>query len=272
MATLPGNQELIAQKLAAFERMEPEFEACFSFVEDVHGQKRFPSFSVADTVRYLHSLWICECKTGLLSVSKTVKEYEGKHCLELLRAWQQEGDTASVVAFLYHKLDMLPLAEITRQIEDVRQDDNLARRLMHGRSVMLNRGMNLMQALDDIFSLTHYELARTVGEACAQSGHLPDQIPLQLEDLDSPLYSYVPHQVLAQRNMVVMNKLGINSADKPEDLPGHRTWRVVTPTEPLQPYAEHVVQGYQELTSPSHNNVKGRRFVDRPEESDTGNV
>lgn len=49
-------QQLIQQKLAAFEQLEPTFVDCFHFMQDVHGQKRFPTFSVADSVRYLHAL------------------------------------------------------------------------------------------------------------------------------------------------------------------------------------------------------------------------
>ncbi|MBV9615989.1 MAG: hypothetical protein JO031_11090, partial [Ktedonobacteraceae bacterium] len=99
-----------------------------------------------------------------------------------------------------------------------------------------------------------------------------EQIERQLEEMNSALYSYVPNQVLAQRNMMVMNALGINVTFRPSDLPGLRSWRVLPPTEPLSPYAEHVVEGYQELISPFHNNIKGDRFVDRPERSDEGMV
>ena len=273
-STTQDMQPLIQQKLETFERLQPEFEASFQFVQQVHGQKRFSSFPVAYSVRYLHARWVCECKGRLLSVQRTVKEYEGKLCLQLLRKWQ-EGDTASVVAFLYRKLDMLPLPDITQQIQEARrssQDDGLVQRLEHGRLVMLNRGMHLMLALDAIFALNEGELFQEVQAACEQYGHLPQQIEEQLEQMDSVLYSYVPHQVLAQRNMLVMNKLGVDVLSRPLDLPGKRSWRVVPPTEPLSPFAEHVVEGYQELTSPLHNNLKADRFIDRPERSDTGEV
>ncbi len=265
---------LVQLKMDAFERLQPEFEASFQFVQDVHGQKRFPLFSVSDTVRYLHALWICECRGRLLSVPKTVKEYEGRRCLELLRLWQQ-GDTASVVDFLQHKLDMLPLAQITRQYSEahyLQRNGGLAPRLAHGRLIMLNRGFNLMQALDAIFILSEDALSGEVCAACERYGHLPEQIEMQLEEMDAPLYSYVPNQLLAQRNMMVMNMLGINVTLRPADLPGQRSWRVLPPTEPLGPYAEHVVEGYQELISPFHNNITGERFVDRPERSDEGVV
>ena len=277
MTTKPQQQNippLVQLKIDAFEHLQPEFEASFQFVQDVHGQRRFPSFPVSDSVRYLHALWICECKGRLLSVPKTVKEYEGKHCLELLRLWQQ-GDTASVVNFLQHKLDMLPLGQITQQYSEayhLQRDDGLAQRLAHGRRILLNRGFNLMQALDAIFMLSEDALSGEVSAACERYGHLPEQIERQLEEMNSALYSYVPNQVLAQRNMMVMNALGINVTFRPSDLPGLRSWRVLPPTEPLSPYAEHVVEGYQELISPFHNNIKGDRFVDRPERSDEGMV
>jgi hypothetical protein len=262
---------LVQLKLDAFGHMQPEFEASFQFVQDMHGQKRFTAFSASDVVRYLHALWICDCKGRLLSVSKTVKEYEGKQCLELLRLWQQ-GDTASIVDFLQHKLDMLPVSQITQQHTEayhLQQDDGLAQRLAHGRLIMLNRGFNLMYALDALFALSEAALLEEVRVACGQYGHLPKQIAQQLEEMDAPLYAYVPNQALAQRNMLIMNELGINVAFRPSDLPGQRSWRVLPATEPLGPYAEHVVEGYQELTAPFHNNIQGERFVDRPERDDT---
>ena len=274
MDTTQVSQDLINQKLAAFEQLQPKFEASFHFVQDVHGQKRFPSFPVEYSVRYLHALWVCECKDRLLGIYKNIERYEGRQCLELLRGWQ-EGDTASVVDFLYRKLNMLPLPDITRQLQEAHQrhkDDGLPERLMHGRLVMLNRGMNLLQALDAIFTLPEDQLLDQVKAAYTQYGHEPDQIERQLAEIETPLFSYVPHQVLAQRNMVVMNKLGVNVMNKPSDQPGQRSWRVLEPTEPMRPYAEHVIAGYQELTSPAHNNIRGNRFFDRPERSDTMEV
>ncbi len=268
-------QTIIEQKLAAFDRLQPEFEACFQFIEDVHGQKRFSVFSVTDIVYYLHSLWIGECKTLLLSVSKTVKEYEGRLCLDLLQHWQQDGDTGSVVAFLQRKLDMLPLADITRQIHEATRahdKDDLFQRLLHGRTIMLNRGINLMTMLDTLFALSEEELVQAIHKACEHYHHLPEQIAQQLAEMDTSLYSFIPHQSLAQRNMTVMNKLGTNVIQRPADLPGQRSRRVMEPTEPLSPFAEQVVPGYQELVTPTHNNVKEDRFVDRPEHDETGTV
>jgi len=268
------NADVIEQKLAAFAAMREDFEASFHFLQDMHGQKRFESSSVADAVRYLHARWICERKGRVLSIAKTSKEYEGDLCLKLLRQWQ-EGDTASVVDFLNRRLDMLPLAAITRQMHEIRQEqrgDGLLERLVHGRLVMLNRGMNLMHLLDALFVLPEEELFQAVRAACVQYGHTLEQITQQLQEMDTPLYSYVPHQSLAQQNMLVMNTMGTEGLTLPDDAPGQRSWRVVQPTEPNRPLAEHVVEGYQELVSPTHNNKNADRFVDRPEPNTRGEV
>lgn len=274
MATPSAMQELVNRKLAAFERLQSEFEACFHFVQLVHGQQRFSIFPLVNSVRYLHSLWMCECKDRLLSIYKNIERYEGRYCLELLRRWQ-EGGTADAVEFLNRKLDMLPFADLTRQISEARKHhkgDGLARRLIDGRGVLLNRGINLMQALDGIFSLPEEQLINEVQLACAQYGHHPSQIERQLADMDTPLYAYVPSQILAKRNMEVMNKMGVQVMNKPSDQPGERSWRVLEPTVPPGPFAEHVIEGYVELTLPDHNNITGLRFVDMPERSDTGSM
>src|SRR5712692_2054728 len=188
---------------------------------------------------------------------------------ELLQRWQ-DGDTASVVDFLNRKLDMLPFVDITRQIHEARyqlQNEGVARRLEHGRGVLLNRGKNLMQALDAIFSLPEDKLAAEVQAACAHYGHSTDQIEKQLAERETPLYTYVPHQLLARRNMAVMNKLGVNVLIKPADQPGERSQRVRKPIEPPGPFAEHVLDGYVPLLLPNHNNVLRLRFVDLPERS-----
>ncbi len=65
--TLAG-EHLAKQKLEAFERLQPACEASFRFVQQAHGQQCFSAFPVAETVRYLHALWVCECKDRLLSV------------------------------------------------------------------------------------------------------------------------------------------------------------------------------------------------------------
>lgn len=264
-------EELAKQKLEAFKRLQPEFEASFHFVQEMHGQRRFPAFPVMETVHYLHALWICECKDRLLSVYKNIERYEGRYCLELLRRWQ-EGETADVIAFLHRKLDGLPFAELTRQIQEAtttpRADNGLVRRLMHGRLTLLSRSMNLMQALDTIFALSEDDLIVEVQFACAHYGHNPAQIEQQLAEMEVPLYSYMPHRLLAQQNMLVMNKSGVNIMVLPTDLPGERSWKVAIPAEPLQPFAEHLIEGYLELVSPSHNNLMRHRFVDRPERSE----
>jgi hypothetical protein len=272
--TLTG-ETLAEQKLAAFEQLQPEFEASFRFVQEVHGQRRFAAFPVAETVSYLHALWVCERKDRLLSIYKNIVRYEGQHCLSLLQRWQA-GETAAVVAFLQRKLDVLPFADLMHQIQEAKTarhtGDGLLRRLVYDRLVLLNRAMNLLQALDGIFALPEENLMREVRVACVSSGHAPSQIEQQLAEVENPLSCYAPHQLLAQRNMLVMNTLGISVMTLPTDLPGERSWKVVAPTEPRRPFAESVIRGYQELVSPSHNNLKGHRFVDRSERSNVAGV
>jgi hypothetical protein len=227
-------QTLVKQKLEAFERLQPAFEANFRFVQEVHGQRRFAAFPVAETVHYLHALWICECKDLLLSVYKSSARYEGRYCLDLLRQCQ-EGETAAVVAFLQRKLDGLPFADFTRQIQEATTLHLAHEGLVHGRFVLLNRGMNLMREMQG---------------ACARFGHHPSQIEQQLAQVEDPLSYSIPHQFLAQRNMQVMNKLGIQVMTQHTNLPGERSWTVVAPTNPLRPFAEHVIREYLELVSP----------------------
>lgn len=272
MVNVSTEQQLVRQKLAAFEELQPEFEECFQFIADVHGQKRFSSFPVAASVRYLHALWICECKDRLLSIYKNIERYNGHYCLKLLREWQEQQDNTSVIAFLHRKLDTLPFADITRQIQAAGQmhENDMAQRLMHGRLILLNRGINLMAALEGIFSMSEESLLKEVRAACEQYRHLPAAIGRQMEELSTPLYHHVPNQALAQCNMVVMNKMGMHTLLKPADLPGQRAWRIVPPGEPLRPFADHVVDGYQELLTPWHNNLKADRFVNRPERSEEG--
>ena len=271
MAATLTLEKLAKQKIEAFERLQLEFEVSFHFVQDVHGQRRFSAFPVTETVHYLHALWICECKDRLLSVYKNIERYEGRYCLELLRRWQ-EGETADVIVFLHRKLDGLPFAELTRQIQEAmtasQADNGLVRRLMHGRLTLLSRSMNLMLALDAIFALPEDDLRQEVQVACAHYGHNPAQIEQQLAEMEVPLYSYRPHRLLAQQNMLVMNKSGVNVMVLPTDRPGERSSKVATPEEPLQPFAEHLIEGYLELVSPSHNNLMRHRFVDRPELSE----
>jgi hypothetical protein len=263
--------QIVQEKLDAFEALKPEFAQCFQFVQNVHGQQRFTVFSVAEVVYYLHARWICECKSLLLSVPHSLKGNEGRLCLQLLLSWQQ-GDHASVVEYLQKRLDTLPLAQITRQIQEIlqRQEEALAQRLVRGRQVLLNRGFNLMQMLDALFAFPEQELLQIVRTDCARFGHRPEQIVQQLEQLKEPIYSYVPHQALAQRNMLVMNMLGILVNGQEDDQPGHRSSRVQRPTISPGPYAEQIIVGYRELTSPLHNNLNAHRFVDLPEHDGTG--
>ena len=263
MATNQATQELIERKLDAFERLKPAFEDSFIFVQHVHGQKRFTSFPVASVVRYLHALWICECKDRLLSVYRNIERYEGAYCLELLRSWQQ-GETADVVEFLQRKLDMLPFADLTRQIQQQSQSEGLVRHLIEGRSILLNRGFNLMQALDAIFALFEDQLMDEVHAACEHYQHLPEQIEQQLAHFDTDLYAYVSSQALARRNIEEMNKMGMQLMSRPLDRPGERSERVLEPTIALPPFAEQVIRGYIEMSSSRHNNIIGHRFVDAP--------
>src|SRR6266849_4915315 len=271
--TTQTTQNLVNQKLEAFERLLTEFEMSFQYVQDMHGQRRFPLLSVADSVHYLHALWICECKDRLLSIYKNIERYEGRYCLDLLQRWQA-GETADVIAFLHGKLDGFPFVELTHRITEAKTarsaDDGLVRRLVHGRLTLLNRSMNLMQALDAIFVLPEDDLRNEVQAACVHYGHSPSQIEHQLAEMENPLYSYVPHQLLARRNMLVMNTLGMKVMTLPTDRPGERTWKVTVPTEPRPSFAVHMIAGYQELVSPSHNNIMGHRFVDRPEKDSNG--
>jgi hypothetical protein len=253
---------LVAEKLAAFERLQSEFEASFQFVQEVQGQRRFAAFSVADSVRYLHALWVCECKDRLLSVPRTIGRYEGRRCLELLRDWQL-GETVGVVDFLQGKLDTLPFGEITRQLEALQQQEHarlLVERLARGRLLLLNRGMNLLVALEPLFSLSAEALLDDVQAACAEHGHQPCQIAAQLVALDSPLFMYVPHPMLAQRSMLVMDGLGVRLASAAADQPGKHSWQVAEPMLPARPFAEQVIDGYVDMTSPRHNNFSDYRF------------
>ena len=265
MATTMQVPELVRQKLAAFERIQAEFEKSFRFKEAVHGQKRFSSLSIADVVYYLHSLWLCECKDRLLGIFKNIRRYEGHRCLELLRIWQ-DGKNAEVVDFLTYKLDMLPLADITAQIETARHqqgDETTAHRLEHGRMILLNRGINLMHALEAIFSLAESDLLVEVREACKRYNHTPDQIETQLAELSTPLYSYQSHKLLAQQNMILMNTLTIGASTQPTASPEQHSEHVPPTREPLTPFAEHIINGYYPLLAPSYNNLRRVRFTDR---------
>ena len=262
---------LAHQKLAAFTQLQPEFEASFCFVQDVHGQRRFAAFAVTETVRYLHALWICECKDQFLSVYKNIVRYEGQHCLHLLRDWQA-GETAAVVAFLQRKLDGLPFADLTHQIHDARikhpVGDGVHQRLVHGCLVLISRGMNMLQAVESICTLPEDVLIQEVRTACIQYGHTPCQIEQQLASAADLCSSYVPHHLLAQRNMLVMNLMAKNIMILPTDLPGERSWKVVAPMEPPGSFAESVIGTYLELIAPTHNNRKEVRFIDRTEPDD----
>jgi hypothetical protein len=255
-------EALVAEKLKAFRQMCTEFEDCFRYVQDVHGQRRLSTFSVEQVVRYLHALWICECKDRLLSVPRTVERYAGERCLRLLRAWQEEGDTAGVVAFLQHRLDGMPFADLTRQIQQLQQlhtageQETLRLRLRHGRSLLLNRGIHLLQALEAIFIPTEDALMEQVRASCERYGHTSPQIEEQLAALQTPLYACVPHPLLTRENILLMNRLGASSC-APEE---RRAWGVVQPRRSAEPWALLVIDGYRDLTS-MRNPVRMSRLV-----------
>jgi hypothetical protein len=246
--------QLIVEKLARFDQISGEVQANFPYVQDVHGQRRFASFPIAATILYLHALWICNSKDMLLSVPITgrrrkgsddrFERYEGRYALELLQQWQ-EGVTTNVVEFLELKLDNAPLSLITRNIEAALQaDDQMhARRLVHGRMILLNRMYNLVSALRTIFALPSNRLMREVREACAQYGHSIEQCQEQLAEMDSPIYTFVPHPALARRNMRLMNALGVKITNNAADRPGRRTATVQRPAMPQYAYADYVVVG-----------------------------
>jgi hypothetical protein len=266
-ATLPA---LVAQKLTAFDHLEPEFETSFHYIQAVQGEDRFASFAVAATVRYLHALWICECKDRLLSVPNAVQRYRGARGLALLRRWQETGETADVVGFLCEKLDSLDVVHMSQQLEAARQSNGgslLARRLIRGRMLVVNRGMNLLHALDPLFALPDQMLRVEVEAACAHYGHTPGQVEEQLQQLETPLYAFVRHPALAQRNMVLMNRLGSVEIASVEggDQPSSHIWRPAEPSTPQGPSAEQTIEGYVLLRAPWHNNPGGVRWVDRHE-------
>lgn len=59
--TTPQFPPLMREKIAAFDRLLQTF-ASFTYVEQMHGERRFPRVPVSATVRYLHALWVCNCK------------------------------------------------------------------------------------------------------------------------------------------------------------------------------------------------------------------
>ncbi len=242
--------DLARRKLEAFARIEKEFITSFIFVQDVHGQRRFTTFPVADTVRYLHALYMCERKDRLLSVPHTARRYEGERCLELLRDWQ-EGRSAGVIGFIHERLDDQPFGELSQQIEEAASagDTPDVRRLLSGRVVLLNRLFTLAYALDAIFALEPQRLRAEARAACKRLGHTPDQIGSQLADLRSDLCRYAPHPALARRNMVVMNGIGLRMTNVRGDRPGERTDRVRPSALPVAPYAEAPIPGARTLVS-----------------------
>jgi hypothetical protein len=234
--------DLAQRKLEAFGRIEQDFIASFIFVQGVHGELRFASFPVEDTARYLHSLYICECKDRLLSIPQTIRRYDGERSLELMREWQ-EGRSAGVVGFIHERLDDQPFAELTQEIEDTEHagDGPYTLRLLSGRTVLLNRLFTLAHALDAIFALKPAKLRSSVRAACKRLGHTPEQIERQIAEMHTDLHVYAPSPALARRNMVVMNSIGSRMTDADGERPGERTNRVLPGDPPIPPYAESLV-------------------------------
>lgn len=259
--------ELVRQKMAAFAEIQSEFERCFRFKQEVHGQKRFSTFPVEQVVFYLHALWLCECKDRLLSVYKNIRRYAGVRSLELLQAWQ-EGDNAGVVTFLLDELEIRSIADFTAQLDRVQQqgvDDGIMRRLEQGRQIQLNRGLNLMHALEAISALSPASLLREVRRACELYEHTPAQLQEQLATLTALVYTYRPHALLAQKNMTLMNRLEVDALVSSAEEPRAQAWLLKSAERPRAPFAEQVIPGYLEMLAPLFNNVRGVRFVDRSE-------
>lgn len=261
---------IIAEKLAAFNELEPEFEPSFRFIAQVHGEQRFASFPVAETVHYLHALWVCERKDRLLCVPDAVGRYQGALGLRALRRVQETGESAELMAFLSQRLDGLDVAQLARELEAARKaggESRLTRRLEYGCMVLLNRGINLMHALDPFCALPHAELLSELRAAGERYGHTPAQIAEQLAQLDAPRYAYLRHPALAQRNMLVMIGLGIGEVAMVEsaEQPASTVWRPAEPTMAEGPFAEQTIAGYVPLRAPWYNNVRDVRWVDRLE-------
>jgi hypothetical protein len=227
--------DLARRKLEAFARIEHDFMASFRFVEEVHGQRRFAASSVADTVRYLRALSICERKDLLLSVPNTIHRYEGARSLELLRDWQ-EGHTAGVVAFLQHRLGEQPFGELSQRIEVAEREKNTpaAERLAAGRAILLNRLFTLASALEAIFALEPKRLRAEVRAACKRLDYTRAEIERHIADQRLDIYTYAPHPALARRNMLLMNHISAMIVDASH---------AQRPAHPFAPYAETVIAG-----------------------------
>jgi hypothetical protein len=246
------------RKLTEFARIEDEFVASFIFVQEVHGQRRFETFPLEHVVRYLHALYICELKDRLLSVMNAIDRYEGERCLRLLRGWQQ-GETAEVIAFIHRKLDNLPFGEVSRQIEQAARngDAQTASRLGAGRVVLLNRNFNLSHALHAIITPEPEQLRAEVVALCAQLDHTPTALDQQIASLSTELYAYAPSAALARRNMLLMNRLGVQVVDargaRPTTPPAQDSDERADPTltapRPAPPYAEEIIPGVMTLVS-----------------------
>jgi hypothetical protein len=245
---------VVRQKLEAFAAIERDFRESFRLVSAFHGEWRFARVPIGASVRYLRSLWICECKDRLLDAARSIRRYEGRRCLELLLAWQR-GQPAGVIIFLSEKLGDGPIAELTRQITLAERagDAILAGRLRHGRRIALNRGLNLALALEAILAPPAEDLSSEVADACGELDLRPEQIAAALTALDSPIYGHVRHPLLARRNMLLMNALGevvTNDGGQPR----LRTARVLPSQSPNPARRETPVVPEITMVSMAHNN------------------
>lgn len=250
-----GVPDIVMEKLLAFDRLEARFTDCFQYVQQVQGERRFERMPIAATVRYLHALWVCECKDRLLTVPRTIERYEGVHVLRLLDGWQR-GDAAAVVHYLQLKLGNPPFAEVARQWQEAQAADPSsprAQRLAHGWRNIVNRAANLNAMLDAILGIPLTDSIEQARAACEALDLTPAGIAARLAALDTPLYAPFAHPVLARKNMVVMNAQGVLVTSVPADRPGGRTSAVRERTMPAGPYAEEVITGLIELTPPPYS-------------------
>jgi hypothetical protein len=204
-------------------------------------------FQIDQVVRYLHALWMCERKDRLLGIYKNIPRYEGRRCLELLRLWQQ-GQHAEGVAFLLSQLDKFSFADATARIDAAREqqaDKTLIQHLEYGRLVVLHRHINLLLALEALFTSAPDEQLKEIRRACEHYGHTPTQIEAQLAELETPLYAYRSHPLLAQQNMAMMNRLEIEVLSVASHQPGERFRQARTYATLAAPFAEQVIAGYQ---------------------------
>lgn len=253
-----GIPDIVMEKLLAFDRLEARFTAGFQYVQQVQGERRFERMPIEATVRYLHALWVCECKDRLLTVPRTIERYEGVHVLRLLDGWQR-GDAAAVVLYLQLKLGNPPFAGVARQWQEAQSagpSSPRAQRLAHGWRNIVNRAANLNAMLDAILGIPLTDSVEQARVACDALELTPAGIAARLAALETPLYAPFAHPVLARKNMVVMNAQGVLVTSALADRPGERTSAVRERTMPAGPYAEEVIVGEVEMTPPPYSTYR----------------